>query len=29
VIFLLNAGAVAIDVEAAHQGDAPLAIIEA
>ena len=29
VIFLMNAGAVAIDAEAAHRGDAPLAIIEA
>jgi len=29
VIFLLNAGAVAIDAEAAHRGSAPLAIVEA
>ena len=29
VIFLLNGGAVAIDAEVAHKGDAPLAIIEA
>jgi hypothetical protein len=29
VLFLMNAGAVAIDAEAAHQGPAPLAIIEA
>lgn len=29
VLFLLNAGAVAIDAEAAHSGPAPLAIIEA
>ena len=29
VIFLMNAGAVAIDAEAAHDGPAPLGIIEA